>query len=166
MSETLKLVWLSDAVVQSVVTESLTHYPNETGGVLLGYVTDSEWVVTEATKAGPLAKHCRRSYLPDQRYDEERIAEQYASSKGVIRYLGDWHSHPDGALALSLRDRNTLTRIAKYKDAQISHPLMLLSSGAGDSWSLGVWMRNPKRRCWKKIVNLPVEQFSSEDLDL
>ena len=45
--------------------------------------------------------------IPDHEYQEQEIARVYATSGRCTTYVGDWHSHPGGALYLSRTDVRT-----------------------------------------------------------
>lgn len=164
MSQPPRLTWISDVAVKTIVTESSKWCPKEAGGLLLGYTCDTQWVVSSATAAGPGARHCPLSYTPDQDYDASLIANQFKASLGVIRYLGDWHSHPNGAARLSGKDKSTLKRIARFPDAQIGTPLMLICGGGEPDWTLAVWTVVLRR--WRtEYVGLQLRQFARSGQD-
>jgi len=126
--------------------------------VLLGYLSDAQWVVMYATDSGPKSLHHPSSYTPDQAYDTGKIATEFKSSLGVIRYLGDWHSHPDGIASLSYKDRSTLKRIANFPDAQIKAPLMMICAGR-NNWNLGAWSVVLRR--WRsQWISLSLRRFT------
>ena len=114
--------------------------PYETGGVLMGYWARpySEVVVTATIGPGPNARHEATRFLPDADYQDGEIARLYHGSGRTVTYLGDWHSHPDGGLALSRADRLTLRRIATTPAARAPVPLMAILAD-GQPWRLGVW---------------------------
>lgn len=67
----------------------------EAGGVLLGTVHGNNLIVTEATKPTTLDKRVRYFFerLP---FGHQEIANQrWRSSGGIVRYLGEWHTHPE-----------------------------------------------------------------------
>ena len=164
MSQPQRLTWISDVAIKTIVTESSKWHPEEAGGLLLGYVRETEWVVLSATTAGSGARHCRLSYVPDQDYDASLIADEFKASLGVVRYLGDWHSHPDGIARLSRKDKSTLKRIAKFPDAQIKTPLMLICGGGKADWTLAVWTVVLRR--WRtEYVGLQLRQFARSGQD-
>jgi integrative and conjugative element protein (TIGR02256 family) len=120
-------LWVKKRLIKTLVKEMSKHFPNETGGVLAGYIGENdEKVVTQISVAGPKAKHNRYSYTPDHKFDEKQIARIYQESKRTEVYLGDWHSHPGAGAYLSEKDKATLQRIARYKKARIVKPIMII----------------------------------------
>jgi len=123
--------------------------PLETGGVLLGFVDvdDKEQLqVVASVGPGPRAVHRRDRFEPDTAWQLERIAKAYRDSGNVVRYLGDWHSHPGASTQPSRLDRRTATRIARHRQARVRHPLIaILGGGELDAWVLACW-RYQRRR--------------------
>lgn len=119
--------------------ESARRFPEETGGVLLGYSDESgfEIVIEHAIGPGPEASHARTYFLPDQNFHEQEIARIYSTSGRMSTYLGDWHSHPAGGAYLSKTDRKTLERISRAETARFPRPLMALL--AGPEWEITIW---------------------------
>jgi integrative and conjugative element protein (TIGR02256 family) len=126
----LTLAWISRKAIHEMRQEVERQTPFETGGCLLGYWGKEfeEVVIEECIGAGPKAKHCRFGFSPDSQWQTKEIAKIYESSGRISTYIGDWHSHPEGPLILSWKDRRTLLRIATYAPARAPHPLMALIS--------------------------------------
>lgn len=87
-------------------------------------------VVCESVGPGPRAVHRRTRFLPDHQYHEQEAARIYLASGRIVSYLGDWHSHPRGSLALSVTDRRTLGRIARAPAARAPQPIMIVLAGS------------------------------------
>jgi integrative and conjugative element protein (TIGR02256 family) len=131
--------WISGAVVRSIQSEATTRAPDETGGVLLGYWSNSPVapVITQALGPGPNAQHARKSFVPDQEFHESEIARLWRSNRH-LQYLGDWHSHPNAPGSLSDADIQTLRRIAASRLARAPRPLMLILA-EGPPWNPVLW---------------------------
>jgi len=128
--------------MQSLASEK---YPLETGGVLIGNTGDAgsgEIVIGAITGPGAGAHHTETTFEPDHEYQTEKIARIYRASRGVNTYLGDWHTHPDSAAALSLRDKKTLKHIASHRAARMDRPIMAIL-GEGSPWILKAWRLIP-----------------------
>jgi integrative and conjugative element protein (TIGR02256 family) len=138
-------VWLSDDVVASIRREAERLHPFETGGVLLGWRDGSDRIVMGATGPGRGAMHGRVAFLPDHPWQLARIREAFRRSGGDLDYLGDWHTHPDGAASMSTTDRQTLNRIAR----RVSEPVMLIAAGRSERWELASWIGLRGRVFWR-----------------
>ncbi len=132
--------WIAEEVWQAMLAEVERAFPNETGGVLMGYwtVSGTDVVVTHMVGPGPLAMHRRTSFVPDADYHEQEIARLYNAANRQSTYLGDWHSHPNAAAYLSPQDKRTLRRIAEHPDARAPRPVMAIMAGA-TPWRVGMW---------------------------
>lgn len=135
--------WIPQPLYDEMVAEATKWSPWETGGVLMGYVSNSqEVVVTALVHAGPNAKRTRWTFRPDPQFQNEGIAEQYEASGRHDRYLGDWHTHPGGSGNMSWRDRRTLQSIAECDDARIANPVMVILHG--EDWQPAAWQFSRK----------------------
>jgi len=110
--------------MQEIVDEGDRRLPAETGGVLIGYLVDEDdaVVVTEVIGPGPKAKHRRNGFEPDAAWQDFEIARLYRASRRTRTYLGDWHTHPDGAPRPSNKDHATGRRIGKCAEARMPRP--------------------------------------------
>jgi integrative and conjugative element protein (TIGR02256 family) len=77
----------------------------ESGGVLLGYVRDEHIEILEATE--PTSHDTRRRFFFLRRPNaHQEIAERrWKESDGLVRYLGEWHTHPEDLPNPSCLDR-------------------------------------------------------------
>lgn len=129
-------------------------YPQETGGVFLGYwdVAGRDAVITGIIGPGPDAIHRSHGFIPDYAYQEAQIAEQYEASGRRHTYLGDWHTHPDAEhTRLSWRDRRTLGRIASSPEARSPVTLMGVMTGRPEDWTATIW-KGEQRRSWNFLL--------------
>ena len=131
--------WIRAGAVDLMRQEAARKAPNETGGVLMGYLDRDgcAFLIDSAVGPGPAAMHARASFLPDHDFHEKEIARIYKESGRRITYLGDWHTHPLSTGYLSDRDLKTLKRIAADAEARARSPLM--SVLAGSKWTLFIW---------------------------
>ncbi|WP_439472059.1 Mov34/MPN/PAD-1 family protein [Brevundimonas sp.] len=116
--------------------------PLETGGVLLGWRKGPDRVVTAIVGPGPRALHGRHMFLPDHVWQIAQIDEAFARSNGDLDYLGDWHTHPDGAAALSELDRKTLHKLGRKTADSV---MAIAAPAEGVGWTLAAW-RQPRGR--------------------
>lgn len=85
----------------------------EAGGILLGHVRGIHLEVLEATV--PTSKDQRLKYFFERLvYGHQWIAEKrWKDSNRLIRYLGEWHTHPEDFPTPSGLDINEWQRLAK-----------------------------------------------------
>ena len=146
-------ILLPHRVLEAMKREARRRYPNESGGVLLGYrdVGDSRLIqVLDQIGPGPRAVHKPRRFEPDAEWQAERVASAYADSGRIATYLGDWHSHPRGFATPSELDRSTAREIARYAAARAPNPLIVILHGKPGAWNIaahrrGRWRLRPIR---------------------
>jgi integrative and conjugative element protein (TIGR02256 family) len=131
--------WLSTSALTVMRADAELHRTCETGGLLLGYVQDPDVVICDVIGPGPGAQRTDTTFLPDDRWQTEELAERYAASGRSHTYLGDWHTHPAGAGTLSGRDRRTLRRIARARQARIAAPVSLVLVPNSEKETVAVW---------------------------
>lgn len=122
--------------------EANRHFPDESGGVLLGYADADKPKRIQAVDQigpGPEATHERHRFEPDAAWQTERIAAAYDESGRVVTYLGDWHSHPCGSAVPSVLDRSTARLIARSREARAPHPLMMIVHGCPGEWQVAAY---------------------------
>jgi integrative and conjugative element protein (TIGR02256 family) len=143
MPKRIGTAWIANQTIVEMIVEADRTFPQESGGVLLGYWTKlyTEIVITCAIGPGPKAVHRSHAFCPDTEYQEAEIARQYEESNRLHGYVGDWHTHPRSTSHLSRKDRRTLNRIAKYPEARMSMPIMAVLGGP--PWSLDIWRIAP-----------------------
>jgi integrative and conjugative element protein (TIGR02256 family) len=131
-------IWIPSKLYEEMAGEASEWEPLETGGALMGYVSESkDIVVTGLIDAGPLAQRTKTTFSHDFDYQSDLMAQMYEASGRLDRYLGDWHTHPKGSRRMSFRDRRTLRHIAMSESSQNSYPVMLVLSG--DHWTISAW---------------------------
>lgn len=144
-------IWIAESAVSAMLLDGRTHFPNETGGVLIGYwASDAEAVIATMIEGGPKAKRTRTRFVPDSEFQNARIEKIYQESNQSLAYLGDWHTHPLGRLALSPTDKTTLRRISSYPDARANTPIMLLLAGGDGDWSMAAWCWRAAWKFWQR----------------
>jgi integrative and conjugative element protein (TIGR02256 family) len=128
-------IWITDEAWAAIRAEGRRLHPLEAGGVLLGWRDGENRIVTGVLGPGPASMHGRFAFVPDHRWQVERIREVFAATSGDLDYLGDWHTHPDGLPAMSATDLSTLRRIAR----RVHRPVMLIAAGGTQEWTAAAW---------------------------
>jgi integrative and conjugative element protein (TIGR02256 family) len=89
----------------------------EGGGLLLGYIRGSHLEIVEATVPTKFDRRFR-TFFERMRDLHEHIAQKrWADSQGLIRYVGEWHTHPQDYPSPSGTDLTEWRKLAvKRKD--------------------------------------------------
>lgn len=124
--------WVASGGLEEIVAEAERAWPNETGGILMGYIDAAGTpVVTDVIGPGAAATHAPTGFIPDSSWQQRHIDAVYERSGRRHTYLGDWHTHPGGVPVPSWRDLRTLRRIATFAPARVAAPVMLIAGGDG-----------------------------------
>src|SRR6478672_9530103 len=67
--------------------------PSETGGILIGFRTEDQVVVTRAIVVADEGSS-RRSYVRRERRAQRALTHVLESAPSVAGYIGEWHTHP------------------------------------------------------------------------
>jgi integrative and conjugative element protein (TIGR02256 family) len=114
--------------------------PNETGGVLLG-----SWDLTRRivyvvdTIAAPSDSEERTTlFIRGSAGLRERVIEAGERTGGMIQYMGEWHSHPDGyGTVPSEDDSNIFSWLSEKTQEDGFPPIMLIVGEGGLRWFIG-----------------------------
>ena len=93
--------------------------PRETGGVLIGAYDLQRKIVyiVDTIPSPPDSEECPTMYIRGTRGLSQRMQEISTATAGMIRYVGEWHSHPDGnSLTLGQDDRKLLAWLGEFSD--------------------------------------------------
>lgn len=105
-------VIFSDKAYNAIIRESFAKHPVETGGILLGYILDTMWIVMEVIPPGFNGIFEPAYFEPDQdfvNYLSLSVANQY---KVPLELLGLWHRHPGSMNYFSSTDDRTNSEYA------------------------------------------------------
>ena len=87
----------------------------ESGGILLGYVRGDHLEVIEATEPTSEDERRRFFFLRRPRGHQEIAQQRWVESHGLVRYLGEWHTHPEDVPSPSCLDRMEWKSSAKKR---------------------------------------------------
>lgn len=135
-------VFVPPAVRDEMEAEADRAFPNETGGILLGYADRDDPAAIQVLiqiGPGPGARHEPHRFEPDSPWQTARLAKAYSDTERLAAYLGDWHSHPHGTSKPSSLDRGTARRIARTKTARCPHPMIAILYGLPRQWRLSIY---------------------------
>lgn len=106
-----------DAAVLSVFAKHIQrrHQDCEAGGVLVGTVHEAGLLVAEASE--PTGRDVRRQYFFERMPFRHRALarSRWRSSAGTMRYLGEWHTHPQDYPTPSALDRTQWVLLARKR---------------------------------------------------
>jgi integrative and conjugative element protein (TIGR02256 family) len=87
----------------------------ESGGILLGYVRGEHLEITEATEPSSDDERYRFFFLRRPKGHQDIAEQRWSESQGLVRYLGEWHTHPEDMPSPSFLDRTEWKSSAKKR---------------------------------------------------
>lgn len=110
------VVRLSHKVYSLIQAQVAAALPNETGGLLVGFIHYKRRIiyVTRALPPPPDSAGFPYAFKLGVQDVPEQLQEIYQRTGGVISYVGEWHSHPNGANQLSATDLAAVKQIAAH----------------------------------------------------
>lgn len=120
-------IFIVQSVVATIRREVRRARFTETGGPLLGYISeDDALVVTNAAGPGPRAKLSPVSVVIDGRHAQRFCDRMRRRTDGRIDYIGDWHSHLGWSLKPSKDDLEAMRTMAAFEHCPITNPASLI----------------------------------------
>jgi integrative and conjugative element protein (TIGR02256 family) len=133
-----KIIWNTD--LQNKVRQIRSiHLPNETGGVLLGYIDRKlqSIFVVDILSAPSDSRGDSSGFTRGVEGLKEQIETAQTRTANVVSYIGEWHSHPPGiSTNPSEQDIKLLTTLAETLKPDGLPGLMLIVGGSEEKWSI------------------------------
>lgn len=112
------------SVFNHIKLQAEGEYPNENGGILAGrYSADRHTVYIEKVVV-PVEKLTGRTTFVRNTKGMEKVWKHLAEDG--LRYIGEWHSHPNGSTKYSSTDLAAMIEIEK--EVAIENPILLIVS--------------------------------------
>lgn len=118
---------LFDGMEEKIQVLFKADLPNETGGLLVGHVNLKRKIVyiTDITSAPPDSKKSPYLFVRGKQDVSEMIKGIRFKSGGLIDFVGEWHTHPNGGAKLSETDIQAINELRKFLDP-IPYPTIIL----------------------------------------
>lgn len=131
-----RVLW-DDALRITVRRERERRLPNETGGVLLGYfdLVAGTVMIVDALSAPSDSREEPTGFVRGVQGLEEAIAEAGRRTANIVRYVGEWHSHPlDHSAQASSDDVILLAHLASALQDEGLPAVMLIIGETEERW--------------------------------
>jgi integrative and conjugative element protein (TIGR02256 family) len=134
-------VTLTVEVVRQMQALRQTAAPNETGGVLIGSFDALRGVVhiVAALPAPADSQQAPTYFIRGARELKVAIDAIVLQSAGILGYVGEWHSHPDGAAARPSRDDEAVFDYLKIHLGPTGTPYVMAICGKHETWLRAGW---------------------------
>jgi len=137
-------VHISKSVLKRIEEETKFHYPNEFGGVFIGYKSNLQFIITDILIPDQY-KNGQTIFIREPGTLNERLSEIHKMTNGEIEYLGEWHSHPNGPTTPSRTDINAMQEIATDKNINIDKPLLMIAEVDNISFGKDLYIYDNKK---------------------
>ena len=140
------------SVFNQIKLQAEGEYPNENGGMLAGrYSADRHTVYIEKVVV-PVEKLTGRTTFMRKTNGLEKVWEQL--SQEGLRYVGEWHSHPNGSTQYSGSDLAAMIDIEK--EVAIENPILMIVGVRGCRLSTLTFYcyKSNKLLEYKKMIDL------------
>lgn len=128
-------------LIDTVHNRRADKLPNETGGVLLGSFDLQRKIayVVDTIASPPDSEEWPTLYIRGHEGLRDAIDKVDRVTGGALHYVGEWHSHPDGAACTpSDDDQKVFAWLASYMAQDGLPPLMAIIGGRGETnWLFG-----------------------------
>jgi len=114
-----------------IENEILLHFPQETGGILIGEYDVNLRLATVYLAIGPTedSQHNATTFERGVKGINAKIAQAQKRILPTLHYIGEWHSHPNNRPIPSNPDIKQMQTFAKNKHLGIKSPLLLIVGG-------------------------------------
>ena len=107
---------------------ALKHYPNEFGGILVGYYSfDLQTLILTDILTPDVYKSYKTLFERGANGIKKKLVSLF-KQKEKHYYVGEWHSHPDASSMYSRTDLKAMKSIAESESVRILNPILLIVS--------------------------------------
>lgn len=152
-NQSLKVV-IPKTVLNEIHRFCKSSYPNETGGILVGFYTEqyNSAIISKLIPA-PQDSKSGPTWFERGIKGVKRKLDQLWYKKNEY-YIGEWHYHPDSSSNLSNQDVKQMSDISSNDNYKCPEPILLIVGGRQKSWEYSTYVF-PKN---KKFIQLEVAE--------
>ena len=111
------IIKYDSALMEKLKQARIAALPNETGGSIIGFIDlKARTIVIVDVLPTPSDSQCSPShFIRGEDGQEEALNEVHSRTASIVAYLGEWHSHPEGAPAHPSEDDEKLLNTLQNK---------------------------------------------------
>lgn len=117
---------IQKALLDELYQHGLSHYPKEYGGLLIGRYTDDRLTAVIEKTILPKRYKASRYYFERGSEGLKEELEALYQQEPKLFYIGEWHTHPNGLVDPSGRDKATMAQLIKDGNVFINNPILLI----------------------------------------
>ena len=133
-----------DDLLNKLVENGKSHYPNEFGGFLIGYYSDENKHLHITDTILPKSfKASKYNFERSTKGIEKKLGNYYKETPEKF-YVGEWHTHPDNSPIPSGTDISAINAIINNQNACLTNPVLLIIGYSKTKVDFGfyVWFEN------------------------
>lgn len=131
---------IDNGLINNLVDIGKKHYPNEFGGFLIGYYSESQNHLTITDTILP-NKYKGTPYMFERdAIGAESKLKQFYTEDPKKYYVGEWHTHPNNLAIPSTIDIQAVKSIADDPEVSIKNPALLIIGYANNKIELGFYV--------------------------
>ncbi len=134
------LLCTDSVLLAKLASHRLARLPRETGGVMIGSHDFQRQIVyvVDLIPSPPDSEEWPTLYIRGYEQLADYLGEVSARTAGMLHYVGEWHSHPNGSSTQPSRDdRKVFAWLETYMKSDGLPPLMAIVGDIDVSWYLG-----------------------------
>lgn len=138
---------VSIEITENMLCKLLKHEQNygmyESGGILLGKRTTDgkKYIITEITEQNQFDRSGPLFFIRDRIAAQHKINDLWIESKGLVNYIGEWHTHPCRNPMPSIIDLVLMQKIFREKSNVWDEAIMIIV-GQQRSMYVGVFSKS------------------------
>lgn len=133
---------IQEALLDELYQRGLSHYPKEYGGLLIGRYTDDRLTAVIEKTILPKRYKASRYYFERGSEGLKEELEALYQHEPKLFYIGEWHTHPDGPVDPSGRDKATMAQLVKDKNVFINNPILLIMAITKKDYCSGFFVQH------------------------
>ena len=143
---------IKPSVFNQIQLQAEGEFPNENGGMLAGHYSKDRHTLYIEKVVMPIEKVTGRTTFERKTTGLEAVWRKLA--KENLRYIGEWHSHPNGSTKYSNADLSAMVDIEK--EVAIENPILLIVGvrKSGISAHTFYCYKNNELLKYKKMIDL------------
>lgn len=126
------------SLIEEIHNNTINAYPYEVGGYIAGgYSRDGRNIVITHNVISEDQYGAPTTYRTCDMNDvHAQLNDLFEKSKGVIDYIGEWHSHPNMTTEYSHTDFSSIQKQAHSKEINTNNPLLMIASIGSGSFEI------------------------------
>lgn len=131
---------IEDDLLSNLIDIGMKHYPNEFGGFLIGYYSESQTHLTITDTILPNNYKSTPYIFERDAIGVDSKLKQFYNEEPKKYYVGEWHTHPNNFAIPSTVDIKAINSIAIDPEVSIKNPTMLIIGYNKNNVELGFYI--------------------------